>query len=402
MPSRSKVVVEVTSDDRPPRSASRLLGQLSRFVTVGIANTAAYLVIYAVGRQFLPLLVANAVALAITILSSFLVNRQWTFGGGEELGGLTPLAGYLGIFVLTLLLSWAVLDWMAPLVARMPFQEDGAVVASTLAVTFLRFGLIKRFVFPDRVVAPAAQPHDPMSPVLGDSEMQSEVLEDLADAVNYRQWVSDLVSPWLGSDPLEVGSGHGEYATLWLPGLERLTVTEADDARLAVLRQRFADHPVVTVRRLIAPHDEQAQHTGVAAVNVLEHISDDVGALRSFADLVRPEGRVAVFVPAYPFAFSKFDAAVGHVRRYTKHTLRQAVEDAGLTVELLHYVNAPGLLAWFLWMRLLGQTPRSGPLLRLWDRAVVPVVRMVESRVRPPFGQSLLLVAKTPSARASA
>lgn len=391
----------VTAKRLRPKSSSRLLGQLSRFASVGIANTVAYLVLYAVGRQFLPLLAANGLALAITITSSFLVNRRWTFDRTDEQGALTSFAGYLGIFAVTLLLSWAVLDWLAPLYSRMPFQEDGAVVGSTLAVTFLRFGLIKRFVFPDRAVAPAVEPHDPQSPVLGDSEMQSEVLEDLADAVNYRQWVSDLISPWLGSDPLEVGSGHGDYATLWLPGLERLTVTEADDARLDLLRQRFQDHPDVTVRRLVAPHDEQGQHTAVAAINVLEHIPDDVGALRSFASLVRPDGRVVVFVPAHPFAFSKFDAAVGHVRRYTHHSLRATAQDAGLTVEVLHSVNAPGLFAWFLWMRLLGQTPRSGPLLRLWDRLVVPIASRIERRVRPPFGQSLLLVARTPAAEMS-
>lgn len=389
----------MTRSDAPPTrrtgSTSRLLGQLSRFATVGVANTLAYLLLYALGRQYLPLLAANGVALAITITSSYLVNRHWTFDRSDEPRGLTSFAGYLGIFLLTLLLSWAVLDWLAPLYSRMPFQEDGAVVTATLAVTFLRFGLIKRFVFPDRTVAPARPSDDPQAPVLGDSQMQSEVLEDLADAVNYRQWVSDLVSPWLGSDPLEVGSGHGDYATLWLPGLERLTVTEADDARLAVLRQRFQAHPEVTVRRLVAPHDEEAQHTAVAAVNVLEHIPDDVGALRSFARMVRPGGRVVIFVPAHPAAFSKFDAAVGHVRRYTRNGLADVAREAGLTVETLHHVNAPGLCAWFLWMRVLGQTPRSGPLLRLWDRAVVPVARTIEARVRPPFGQSLLLVART-------
>lgn len=398
MQSMARGDTTVASRSQRPASSSRLLGQLSRFASIGIANTGAYLVLYAVGRQFLPLLVANGFALAITITSSFLANRRWTFGSSQQRAGMTSFAGYLGIFVVTLVLSWVVLDWLAPLYQRMPFQEDGAVVTSTLAVTFLRFGLIKRFVFPDRAVAPVADLEDPQSPVLGDSQMQSEVLEDLADAVNYRQWVSDLIAPWLGSDPLEVGSGHGDYATLWLPGLERLTVTEADDTRLAVLRQRFGHHPDVTVRQLVAPHDEQGDHTAVAAINVLEHIPDDVGALRSFGDLVRPDGRVVIFVPAHQFAFSKFDAAVGHVRRYTRSSLGSAAQDAGLTVEVLHPVNAPGLVAWFLWMRVLGQTPRSGPLLRLWDRLVVPVARSVEARVRPPFGQSLLLVARTPAA----
>jgi hypothetical protein len=104
-----------------------------------------------------------------------------------------------------------------------------------------------------------------------------------------------------------------------------------------------------------------------------------------------------MFVPAFPFAIGDFDRAVGHVRRYTRASLGQAYRDAGLTVERLHYVNAPGLPAWFVGVRLLRMTPGDGVLLRLWDRFVVPVARFAESRWVPPFGQSLFAVGRVPS-----
>jgi hypothetical protein len=37
-------------------------------------------------------------------------------------------------------------------------------------------------------------------------------------------------------------------------------------------------------------------------------------------------------------------------------------------------------------------TPQDGATVRLWDRRVVPVARAIESRVSPPFGQSLFAV----------
>jgi len=40
-------------------------------------------------------------------------------------------------------------------------------------------------------------------------------------------------------------------------------------------------------------------------------------------------------------------------------------------------------------------TPQDGPTVRLWDRAVVPVARAIEDRVRPPFGQSVFAVGRT-------
>jgi hypothetical protein len=94
---------------------------------------------------------------------------------------------------------------------------------------------------------------------------------------------------------------------------------------------------------------------------------------------------------------SDFDRAIGHFRRYTKDSARVAFARAGLGIEELRYVNAPGLAAWTVGMRLLRMRPREGLVLRGWDRAVVPVARRIESYVRPPFGQSLLAVGRTAS-----
>jgi hypothetical protein len=131
--------------------------------------------------------------------------------------------------------------------------------------------------------------------------------------------------------------------------------------------------------------------------NVLEHIPDDVGALRAAHTLVRPGGNVVVLVPAFPFAMSRFDRAVGHVRRYTRPTLGKALTEAGLVVRELHYVNMPGLLAWVVGMRLLRMTPGDGRALTLWDALVVPTARRWEERHRPPFGQSVFAVAEVPA-----
>ena len=144
---------------------------------------------------------------------------------------------------------------------------------------------------------------------------------------------------------------------------------------------------------LFAPH--QGEHSALVAMNVLEHIDRDVDALRSAHQLLRPGGAVVMFVPAFEFAMSEFDRKVGHFRRYTVAGLRTAYGRAGLDVERIHYVNAPGLLAWFVGMRLMKMTPQDGPTVRLWDRAVGPVARAIEERARPPFGQSVFCVGRT-------
>jgi SAM-dependent methyltransferase len=233
--------------------------------------------------------------------------------------------------------------------------------------------------------------------VAGDTALQSDVLEDLSSAVNYRRWIVDLTRPYLDGRVLEIGSGNGDYAEEWADRGVAITASEADASRLAVLKDRFDGDGRVDVRELLAPITGTNDYDAVVALNVMEHIDDDVEAMRSFARQVRPGGLVVLFVPAFPIGMSRFDREIGHFRRYRKKTLRGALVGAGLDVEVLRHVNALGLFAWIVMMRLLRQRPKAGPLLRLWDGLMIRIIRLIESRVEPPLGQSLLAVARTRS-----
>jgi SAM-dependent methyltransferase len=224
--------------------------------------------------------------------------------------------------------------------------------------------------------------------------LQSEVLEDLRGARHYRRWLVRLVNPYLGDDPIEIGSGIGDYAAELADGRHRYTATEADPDRLAVLARRFTDHPVVRVQQLSLPADETGTHSAAVMLNVLEHIEDDVAALRSAASLVRQDGRVVVFVPAFNAAMSRFDRLIGHHRRYTRRTLSAALTAAGLRIERIRYVNSVGLVSWFLLMRCARMIPRDGLALRAYDATVIRTVALAERAVRPPFGQSVFAVAR--------
>jgi SAM-dependent methyltransferase len=237
--------------------------------------------------------------------------------------------------------------------------------------------------------------------VTGDSQLQSEVLEDLSDARAYRRWLADLARPYLGPDPLEIGSGTGDYALEWVSDVTSFTCTEADQSRLDGLTRRFAGHDVVRVQYLLLGEDQSAQrrYSGAVAFNVFEHIPDDVVALRSLAEHVQPGGAIVLVVPAFPSAMSRFDRAIGHQRRYTKGSALRAIRQAGLTPEQIRYVNPVGLISWYVMVKALNRTPRNGLLLRTYDRTVVPLARALD-RYRMPFGQSVFAVARVGTAEA--
>lgn len=78
----------------------------------------------------------------------------------------------------------------------------------------------------------------------------------------------------------------------------------------------------------------------VCLLDVLEHLDDDVAALRRITSLLRPGGRLLVTVPAYQWLFGSHDRAHHHRRRYTQGGLRSLAQATGWRVERIGYFNS--------------------------------------------------------------
>jgi hypothetical protein len=84
---------------------------------------------------------------------------------------------------------------------------------------------------------------------------------------------------------------------------------------------------------------------------------------------------------------------VGHYRRYRRDELKTKLRTSGFDPLSLHYVNAPGLLAWLVMMKIAGGYPRDGFALRSFEQ-LVRILRRIEDRWSPPFGQSVFAVGR--------
>jgi SAM-dependent methyltransferase len=233
-----------------------------------------------------------------------------------------------------------------------------------------------------------------MTPAPGGT--QTQALESLERAVNYSCWLADLLDPWLGTDVVEIGAGNGSMSRHWLRPGRRVTITEPDAQRVALLARRFGTTSGVRVERRSLPSLDTASYTSAVAVNVIEHLRDDGDAVRSMARLVRPGGYVALLVPAFPLAMSRFDREIGHYRRYRTRGVRALLVAAGLVPVQVEYVNSLGLVGWTVVVKGLRRSPSDGALLTLFDRHVVPTLRRIEHRHPPPFGQSVIGVGRVP------
>jgi len=71
-------------------------------------------------------------------------------------------------------------------------------------------------------------------------------------------------------------------------------------------------------------------HDVLLAMDVLEHIEDDIGALSQWLTHVKSGGYVLVTTPAFSWLWSNHDDLLGHVRRYTRSTLERLAAQCGL------------------------------------------------------------------------
>ena len=100
-----------------------------------------------------------------------------------------------------------------------------------------------------------------------------------------------------------------------------------------------------------------------------------------------------IFVPALEALMSELDRLHGHFRRYHKPELTEKVTSAGGNILACRYFDLAGVLPWLLLNKIMGITTFNPSLVRLNDRVVVPLSRILET-IPPPFGKNLILAAR--------
>jgi 2-polyprenyl-3-methyl-5-hydroxy-6-metoxy-1,4-benzoquinol methylase len=224
-------------------------------------------------------------------------------------------------------------------------------------------------------------------------------LETMQEAKRYSAHLFGLLRPHVGTRVLEVGCGIGTMSRQLADVAEIVVGIEPNPNCVDRVRHEMDGHPRFTLRVCHLEECDPAELAShrfdtVVCVNVLEHIEDDVAALRAFRDVVRPGGRVLVWVPAIQAAYGPLDAELGHHRRYSKPTLRAAFEAAGLELSMLRYTNPIGLVGWMFNAHVTKSRAHSLDQVRLFERFVAPWALPLERLVTPPIGLSLVAVGR--------
>jgi 2-polyprenyl-3-methyl-5-hydroxy-6-metoxy-1,4-benzoquinol methylase len=154
----------------------------------------------------------------------------------------------------------------------------------------------------------------------------------------YRAKAAALLTDLRGQRPneiMDIGAGSGFFSKTLLKATGAQRAVCVDTGYVDEWDEHCCGKPI-SFRRAISSTNADL----VLAMDVIEHVSDDAGLLRSYRDLVRPGTRFILSVPAFNFLWSRHDVFLGHYRRYTLDSLQSAMQRSGLKVDWSHYYYA--------------------------------------------------------------
>jgi glycosyltransferase involved in cell wall biosynthesis len=226
-----------------------------------------------------------------------------------------------------------------------------------------------------------------------EDEFGSQILGRLSRAPRFNAWMADVVRPFCGRKVLELGSGTGNLTRRLIPR-DQYVASDINPLYLDTLRSLTSDRPYLDVTLTdVTQGDSFPRVEGgfdtVVCLNVVEHVDDDVGALRNILAVLAPGGRAVVLVPQGPEVFGTLDEVLGHKRRYTRATLAALAAAAGFRVRELVEFNRVGRPAWWLNGRLLRRRD-FGMLQILLLNLLTPLFRRIDGAL--PF-EALSLIA---------
>lgn len=225
----------------------------------------------------------------------------------------------------------------------------------------------------------------------------AEDLRQMERAENYRRWQFDMVAPFIGGRVMEVGGGIGNFTPQLASIAKTLVSIEPNEYCFRQLKKKIQLLPNVSAHRATVETLNTVVASGmkfdsIVMMNVLEHIQDDRSVLAALQTQLAPGGRLVVLVPAGNWAFGRTDERLGHYRRYDKAYARLLCGGLGLEIDFMRYYNFIGIWGWWWNAKFAKRANQSDAQIRFFDRYLVPVISRVERFLRPPVGQSILII----------
>ncbi len=183
---------------------------------------------------------------------------------------------------------------------------------------------------------------------VADANMPESFLAETLEKVRRHPWWrarARLALTTLQKHGVTVPAAVADVGCGWGTNLDALEKSGYSTTGFDISRRilEMIDHPGRSLVEMDLNQPLPANHAlfdALLALDVIEHLDDDHGAVSSMAKLLKPAGVAIISVPALPELFSDFDAIQGHRRRYLPETLRAAFADTGLEIREIFWWGA--------------------------------------------------------------
>lgn len=226
-----------------------------------------------------------------------------------------------------------------------------------------------------------------------------EIQNVISSSGNYNLWVYDNIKNYLEGDVLDLGSGIGNVQIFFTKNknIKKIFLSDIAPDMIDSLNMRFSGFHNCAVIRCDMEENNFARHLPfnrvdtVSAINVLEHVNNDVLALQNIYTILKDDGRAVLVTPALTLIHGTLDEISGHYRRYTKKSLNVKIKAAGFIIKKQYYFNFFGIFTWFLAGKVLKQRSFDKNACGILDKCV-PALEIMEKIIIPPAGQTLVTI----------
>jgi ubiquinone/menaquinone biosynthesis C-methylase UbiE len=190
---------------------------------------------------------------------------------------------------------------------------------------------------------------------------------------------------------LEIGCSGGPLMEIMrLRGFKNIKGIDIDEKAVDICRQKGISDVHVADGEETGFNNQQFDF--VIASDVLEHFSDENKALSEWSRILKKEGKLIIFVPAFQFLWSDHDEVNHHYRRYSKSRLAETLRKNGFNIERVSYWNFSLFLPG---KKIQGELHRVNPFI---NRILEYILRIENQfllhRVTFPFGLSVFAIAR--------
>jgi 2-polyprenyl-3-methyl-5-hydroxy-6-metoxy-1,4-benzoquinol methylase len=226
-------------------------------------------------------------------------------------------------------------------------------------------------------------------------------LEIISENSRFNDWMYKHIKVGLKEkmgNILEVGSGLGTISEKIIRDMgpsAHLTLTDVSITYVQILKKKYSSFKNVSVSTMDLNTREDYSKIGyerydsIVAINVLEHVRDDLLALHEIYKMLKKGGVLIILVPSHKFLYNVIDKKIGHFRRYTKKDLCSKINETNFTIMHMQYFNTVGVLGWYFNGNVLKNAGIGRTASRWFDR-LVPILDYLDRMTFNRTGLSLI------------